>query len=316
MDTVSLRITLRYKDLDEFVKRYAENISSAGLFLRTRAPKPTGTKIRFELLLADGVRALRGEGVVVTVREDDKPGMALRFNVLDAESRAVVDRIVKAHGQGSLAPTPLATSFGRDGAAPEVAAPPASGAPAWRAKTGRGWSSMGAPPSRSSSSVGPGGLLPRRPSRAFGVPEPTLPRPEPLPERGPVLPRSRSELPRPWAAAPLPGAPMDEDERTQRLDVDKLPEVMRSLGAAVPQDVGVSEPEVDDDVAATDERLEAGFDAHEAELGADGDEDEGAIVEAELHEAADADADDEAGELRGDDEAAAGAELPGDDEAA
>ena len=88
MDTVSLRITLRYKDLDEFVKRYAENISSAGLFLRTRAPKPTGTKIRFELLLADGVRALRGEGVVVTVREDDKPGMALRFNVLDAESRA------------------------------------------------------------------------------------------------------------------------------------------------------------------------------------------------------------------------------------
>lgn len=86
-DTVSLRITLRYQNLDEFVSRYAENISSAGLFLRTKAPKPAGTKIRFELLLADGAKALRGEGVVVTVRQDDKPGMALRFNTLDAESR-------------------------------------------------------------------------------------------------------------------------------------------------------------------------------------------------------------------------------------
>src|SRR4026207_1393885 len=94
-DIVSLRITLRYKDADEFASKYAENISSAGLFLRTKAPKVTGTKIRFELLLSDGSRALRGEGVVVTVRDDDKPGMALRFNVLDELSENIVARIVR-----------------------------------------------------------------------------------------------------------------------------------------------------------------------------------------------------------------------------
>src|SRR5688572_17574025 len=130
-DIVSLRITLRYKDLDEFVAKYAENISSAGLFLRTKAPKPAGTKIRFELLIADGTRALRGEGVVVTVREDDKPGMALRFNMLDADSQALVERIVQGHGQGPLAPTPLSTRF--KGTAP--ADPPQrsrSSAPGWR----------------------------------------------------------------------------------------------------------------------------------------------------------------------------------------
>ncbi len=106
-DTVSLRITLRYRDLDEFVQRYADNVSSAGLFLRTKAPKPSGTRIRFELLLTNGTRALRGEGVVVGIRADDKPGMSLRFTTLDGESRSLIERLVSAHGQGALAPAPL-----------------------------------------------------------------------------------------------------------------------------------------------------------------------------------------------------------------
>ena len=108
---VSLKITLRYKDIDEFAKRYAENISSAGLFLRTRTPKPAGSKIRFELMLSDGNYVLRGDGVVVNIRQDDKPGMAIRFNVLDGESWATVERVVAAHGNGSLAPTPLGAPF-------------------------------------------------------------------------------------------------------------------------------------------------------------------------------------------------------------
>ena len=109
--TVSLKITLRYKDVDEFAKRYAENISSAGLFLRTRTPKPTGSKIRFELLLSDGSHVLRGDGVVVNIRQDEKPGMAIRFNVLDGESWANVEKVVALHGNGALAPTPLGAPF-------------------------------------------------------------------------------------------------------------------------------------------------------------------------------------------------------------
>jgi len=111
--TVSLRITLRYKDVEEFVARYAENISSAGLFLRTRTPKPTGTKIRFELLLVDGTRAVAGDGVVTAVRDDDKPGMSIRFHQIEAESQALIDRMVATHGDGALAPAPLGGNFGR-----------------------------------------------------------------------------------------------------------------------------------------------------------------------------------------------------------
>ena len=110
-DTVSLRITLRYRDVDEFVHRYADNVSSAGLFLRTKAPKPAGTKVRFELLLVDGTRALRGEGVVVSVRTDDKPGMAIRFSSVDPTTQPLIDRIVSERGQGQLAPTPLTQSL-------------------------------------------------------------------------------------------------------------------------------------------------------------------------------------------------------------
>ena len=119
-ETVALRIKLRYQNVDEFVVRYAENVSSAGLFIRTRAPKPPGTRVRFELILSDGDRALRGEGIVVGVQESEPQGMSVRFNVLEPRSEAVVERIVSQSGQGRLAPSPLATEFegdrGRTGA--------------------------------------------------------------------------------------------------------------------------------------------------------------------------------------------------------
>ncbi len=174
--TVSLRITLRYQDLEEFVSRYAENISSAGLFLRTRTPKPTGTRIRFELLLVDGARALVGEGVVVAVRHDDKPGMALRFHTLEPESRAVVDRVVGAHGEGALAPTPLGGALARPGAGTFTGGWK-SGAASWGG---------GTPSVRPSAAPSSGGLLPsagswaRRPAG-----EATSERPAPAGERKP-----------------------------------------------------------------------------------------------------------------------------------
>lgn len=106
-ETVSLRITLRYRSLDEFVERHGDHVSSAGVFIRTRSPKPVGTRVRFELLLSDGTTGLAGAGVVVHGRTDNEPGMALRFSELSEHHRATVDRMVETSGQGRLAPTPL-----------------------------------------------------------------------------------------------------------------------------------------------------------------------------------------------------------------
>jgi uncharacterized protein (TIGR02266 family) len=98
--TTSMRIKLKYPDLETFIQKYAVNISRGGIFIATRAPKPVGTVVRFEFLLgnAEATSLIRGEGVVQWTREYDPAtptkahGMGVKFTRLDAESQSVVDR--------------------------------------------------------------------------------------------------------------------------------------------------------------------------------------------------------------------------------
>ena len=46
---VVLRIKLRYTNVDTFISKFAVNISRGGMFISSRAPKPTGTVVKFEL---------------------------------------------------------------------------------------------------------------------------------------------------------------------------------------------------------------------------------------------------------------------------
>jgi uncharacterized protein (TIGR02266 family) len=99
---ISIRIRLRYPDIDTFIEKYAANISQGGMFIQSRAPQPVGTTLRFEVLLEDGERLLRGEGKVIWIREYDAAyptrvhGMGVKFLALDDESYAVVN-LVLAH---------------------------------------------------------------------------------------------------------------------------------------------------------------------------------------------------------------------------
>ena len=224
-ESVSLRIKLRYGDLDEFVDRYHDHISSAGLFLRTRSPKPTGTQIRFELSLENGTRALRGEGVVVHIRNDDKPGMALRFNLLDADSQAIVERIVSSYGQGSLAPTPLTNAFTRDSAQREATR---SVRTHWRGRPGgrTGWVPMSSPASTSNSSKSssPSPALPRQASRDFSITstEPLADAPSaPASSDRRPLPRLRSSMLRPWSRSKKPTDDTASDDSSPGENIDR-----------------------------------------------------------------------------------------------
>ena len=101
---VSIRIRLKYPDLDTFIEKYAANISQGGMFIQSRAPQPAGTALRFELLLADGSRLLKGEGKVIWVREYDAAhptrvhGMGVKFLSLDEESQSMVSLILAHKG--------------------------------------------------------------------------------------------------------------------------------------------------------------------------------------------------------------------------
>ncbi len=87
---VVIRVRLRYPSADEFVARFGAYLSSAGVFLPTRDPRPVGTRVRFELLLASGERVLCGTGVVQRL---SARGMLIQFISLDAPSQALVERV-------------------------------------------------------------------------------------------------------------------------------------------------------------------------------------------------------------------------------
>jgi len=107
--TTSMRIKLKYPDVETFIQKYAVNISRGGIFIATKQPKPTGTVVRFEFLLgnAEQTSLIRGEGVVQWTREYDPStptkahGMGVKFTRLDAESQMIVDRALQFRaGQG------------------------------------------------------------------------------------------------------------------------------------------------------------------------------------------------------------------------
>jgi uncharacterized protein (TIGR02266 family) len=111
-----MRIKLKYPDVETFIQKYAVNISRGGIFIATKTPKPVGTPLKFEFLLANsdaGQSIIRGEGQVQWTREFDPQqptkahGMGVRFLRLDDESQAVVDRALAwraAHSAAKGAP--------------------------------------------------------------------------------------------------------------------------------------------------------------------------------------------------------------------
>ncbi|HSP81829.1 MAG TPA: TIGR02266 family protein, partial [Myxococcaceae bacterium] len=114
-----LRLRLPYATEEEFIEKYGSNVARGGLFIATRSPKPEGTGLAFELVLANGARLLRGEGMVVKAQGEGaaRPGMTVRFTRLDASSKALIDRIVSRRS-----PTPTAPAAPR-ASAPTQAAP-------------------------------------------------------------------------------------------------------------------------------------------------------------------------------------------------
>ena len=86
---VNLTVKLAHKGVDEFVEKYATNISAGGLFVRTREPQPLGTVVNFKIEIANSQRMLQGSAIVKWIRgptdPDGPPGMGLEFKELDDE---------------------------------------------------------------------------------------------------------------------------------------------------------------------------------------------------------------------------------------
>jgi molecular chaperone DnaK len=125
----TLALRLAFGSVDEFIERYALNISRGGVFVRTRDPTPAGTPVAFDLQLQSGEHVIRGRGVVAWTTPPSAPGepprapgMGIRFTQLDHESRALVDLVVATRGAEGKSDEPPRPPEAR--VAPPAAAPP------------------------------------------------------------------------------------------------------------------------------------------------------------------------------------------------
>jgi molecular chaperone DnaK len=207
-----LRIRLGYGSIDEFIDRYALNISRGGIFVRTLEPRPAGSELTLDVSLGTGEHVIRGRGVVAWTTPPSapgeparQPGMGIRFVSLDAESRALVDLVVAtrgAAGRSDEPPPPPEVEFDDldfvvDEEAPEAPSPAAAGAPAPAAPAPAA-PALAAPAPVAPAPVAPAPAVASAPvPPAPAAPARRPPEPAPQPSAGPGAPR---------AAAPGGGA--------------------------------------------------------------------------------------------------------------
>ncbi len=101
---------LAHSGVDEFVEKYATNLSPGGMFIRSREPKPLGTVVNFKVEIAGGTRVLQGSAIVKWVRAPNDPdgpsGMGVEFSSLDASSEALVIRMLAGKSSTPLPQMP------------------------------------------------------------------------------------------------------------------------------------------------------------------------------------------------------------------
>ena len=95
---VPLRMLVQFRtvDLDEFMEKYAGNLSEGGMFICTEKAFEVGSNLYFQFHLADGSSLIEGFGRVVHVNGTDHPtpGMGVEFINMDDESREFIGAII------------------------------------------------------------------------------------------------------------------------------------------------------------------------------------------------------------------------------
>jgi type IV pilus assembly protein PilZ len=98
---VTVDIEVDYKSADNFLFAYITDISAMGIFIRTNAPEPPGTKLNLSFAPPGGPR-LDLEGRVMWVNpfrpgsyDNINPGMGVQFVDLTAEQREQIVNLVR-----------------------------------------------------------------------------------------------------------------------------------------------------------------------------------------------------------------------------
>ncbi len=97
--SISTMVKVWLEDFEEFKEYLSENLSTAGIFVKTTDPLPVGSRVAVEFSLFEGgVNLVEAEGRVVRVEETGpnqiwkNPGMAVEFTYIKPESKALIEK--------------------------------------------------------------------------------------------------------------------------------------------------------------------------------------------------------------------------------
>ncbi len=93
-------LSLTFKDRQAFVKAYATNISSGGLFIKTERPLPQGEAFLLKLQLPDVADPLKISCEVMWARktgdfEKGPPGMGVKFREMSGNDRKILNEYLR-----------------------------------------------------------------------------------------------------------------------------------------------------------------------------------------------------------------------------
>src|SRR5436190_19911535 len=98
-----VRLHLKCSDPEDFIEKFALNVTRGGIFLPTREPSDVGESIRFELLLEDAAVVFAGEGIVTWAKPQ---GMGVKFTALDPAMAPILERLLKRREAKKAAKAP------------------------------------------------------------------------------------------------------------------------------------------------------------------------------------------------------------------
>jgi len=106
-----VRLRLRYKSatVDEFIEKYALDVSPRGICVNIAQPLAVGTLVKLEIRLASDQLVIKGVGTVVWHRDREQAsstrpaGLWIKFIQIDEPSKAFIETVTSARADAGLA---------------------------------------------------------------------------------------------------------------------------------------------------------------------------------------------------------------------
>lgn len=95
---VDLLVRVDYKTVDELFSEFARNINEGGMFVETDTPPELGSSVALQFQIPGSDEPIQVMGRVVRVsrgERDEGPGMGIEFEDLDAQSRELINELVR-----------------------------------------------------------------------------------------------------------------------------------------------------------------------------------------------------------------------------